>query len=355
MDSITLAKMGVSIIDVSEYDAIIAFDVEPDAVETAATVMISSEEIFGATLNITLDPVAAIDIAAEELETLDIIQREDLSPVASAVLAQFSGANSNFFSRGVQAMSIDEFNQDNPNSIINKEVRKRPGQTRLNTASALPNQIKSLYSQGSSGVKKSWLTDKETTGIDVFADPRSLAMLYFNYQMLNRIEVFVGYERSKITGERMMNSPKFGLMTKDIIEEATRTGNTLLCRMMPYDNAMLGFSHKKRLSLPVFDRHFTMSAKNATNIDDEEVISESNLFATRLAESGDLNNQGVTTLRTIVETSILEDTAVSDYITTATVQQPDGPTKFGTRFGATRTKTKSTTGSSVSEVLKTLR
>ena len=355
MDSITLAKMGVSIIDVSEYDAIIAFDVEPDAVENEATVMISSEEIFGATLNITLDPVAAIDIAAEELETLDIIQREDLSPLASAVLAQFSGANSNFFSRGVQAMSIDEFNQDNPNSIINKEVRKRPGQTRLNTASALPNQIKSLYSQGSSGVKKSWLTDKETTGIDVFADPRSLAMLYFNYQMLNRIEVFVGYARSKVTGERMMNSPKFSLMTKEIIEEATRTGNTLLCRMMPYDNSMFGFSHKKRLSLPVFDRHFTLSARNATNIDDEETISESNLFVTRLAESGELNNIGMTALQETISTSILEDTAVSDYITTATVQQPDGPTKFGTRFGATRTKTKSTTGSSISEVLKTLR
>ena len=129
----------------------------------------------------------------------------------------------------------------------------------------------------------------------------------------------------------------------------------MLCRMMPYDNAMLGFSHKKRLSLPVFDRYFTMSTKNATNIDDEEVVSETNLFVSRLAESGDLNNIGVSSLRTIVETSILEDTAVSDYITTATVQQPDGPTKFGTRFGATRTKTKSTTGSSVSEVLKTLR
>ena len=153
----------------------------------------------------------------------------------------------------------------------------------------------------------------------------------------------------------MMNSPKFGLMTKDIIEEATRTGNTLLCRMMPYDNSMFGFSHKKRLSLPVFDRHFTLSTRNATNIDDEETISESNLFVTRLAESGELNNIGMTALQETISTSILEDTAVSDYITTATVQQPDGPTKFGTRFGATRTKTKSTTGSSVSEVLKTLR
>jgi len=180
-------------------------------------------------------------------------------------------------------------------------------------------------------------------------------MMYFNYQMLNRIEVFVGYRRSKVTGERLLNSPRFALMTKEIIEEAARTGNTLLCRMMPYDNAMLGFSHKKRLSLPVFDRHFTLSAKNATSIDDEETVSESNLFVSRLAESGDLNSIGLSSLRTIVETSVLEDTAVSDYITTATVQQPDGPTKFGTRFGATRTKTKSTTGTPVSEVLKTLR
>ena len=117
----------------------------------------------------------------------------------------------------------------------------------------------------------------------------------------------------------------------------------------------LGSPTKNVFSLPVFDRHFTLSAKNATNIEDEEVVSETNLFVSRLAESGDLNSIGLSSLRTIVETSVLEDTAVSDYITTATVQQPDGPTKFGTRFGATRTKTKSTTGSSVSEVLKTLR
>tara|TARA_R110002153_G_scaffold101082_1_gene237189 strand:+ start:86 stop:757 length:672 start_codon:yes stop_codon:yes gene_type:complete len=221
--------------------------------------------------------------------------------------------------------------------------------------SRFPNQIKSLYSQRSSKTNKNWIATKKRTGVDVFADPRSLAMIYFNYQMLNRIEVFIGYKRSKVTGERLLNSPRFALMTKEIIEEATKAGNTLLCRMMPYDNAMLGFSHKKRLSLPVFDRHFTLSARNATNIDDEDVVSESNLFVTRLTESGDLNSIGVSSLRTIMETSVLEDTAVSDYITTATVQQPDGPTKFGTRFGGTGTKSKSTTGSSISEALKTLR
>ena len=359
MDSVTLAKMGISIIDVQEYDTMASFDVSQDhddnSIDDSAGILIPSEVLFGATLGITSDPVAITDIAAEELETTDIVQREDLSPVASAVLAQFSAANSNLFSKSVQPVSIEEFNQDNPNSIINKEARARPDFARLKETSALPNQIKSLYSLGSSGVKTSWLTEKETTGIDVFADPRSLAMLYFNYQMLNRIEVFVGYARSKVTGERMMNSPKFSLMTKEIIEEATRTGNTLLCRMMPYDNSMFGFSHKKRLSLPVFDRHFTLSTRNATNIDDEETISESNLFVTRLAESSDLNNVGMAALQETISTSILEDTAVSDYITTATVQQPDGPTKFGTRFGATRTKTKSKTGSSVSEVLKTLR
>jgi hypothetical protein len=355
MDSITLSKMGMSIIDVNDYEDLIALDAPVTLNNDIGGLTISSLKLFGETLNITTDPIEEADVADEELETLDFTQREDLSSVASAVLAQFSGANSNLFSKGVKVKSITAFDSSNPRSIVNKQVRKRRGKSRSNIISKFPNQIKSLYSQRSSNTNINWLQQKRRNGIDVFADPRSLAMVYFNYQMLNRIEVFVGYNRSKITGERLLNSPRFSLMTKEIIEEATRTGNTLLCRMMPYDNAMFGFSHKKRLSLPVFDRHFTLSAKNATNIDDEEVVSESNLFATRLAESGALNNQGVTTLRTIVETSILEDTAVSDYITTATVQQPDGPTKFGTRFGATRTKTKSTTGSSVSEVLKTLR
>tara|TARA_R110000823_G_scaffold257184_1_gene378976 strand:- start:1945 stop:5349 length:3405 start_codon:yes stop_codon:yes gene_type:complete len=355
MDSVTLAKMGVSIIDVGEYDKLASFTTTATNEDSTSSLLVSSLKIFGETINITLDPIEVADVAAEELETSDFTQREDLSPVASALLAQLSSANDNLFSRSVKIKSIDEFNSSSPRSAVNKEARKRPGLSRTNMISALPNQIKSLYSQGSSSTNRNWLSLKDSTGIDVFADPRSLAMVYFNYQMLNRIEVFVGYKRSKVTGERLLNSPRFSLMTREIIQQATRTGNTLLCRMMPYDNSMLGFSHKERLSLPVFDRHFTLSPRNGTNIDDRETISESNLFVNRLAESGDLNSQGVAALQTTIRASILEDTAASDYITTAIVQQPDGPTKFGTRFGASRTKTKSTTGSSVSEVLKTLR
>ena len=355
MDSVTLAKMGISIIDVESYESYYGLTSSSANEGEESGLMISSSDIFGSTIGITIDALEEADIAAEELETTDFTQREDLSPIASALLAQFSGANSNLFSKNVKIKSIESFSSKSPRSAVNKEARKRIGLSRGDIVARLPNQIKSLYSARGSGIKRSWLAIKDETGIDVFADPRSLAMIYFNYQMLNRVEMFVGYERSKITGERLLNSPKFSLVTREAIREATRTGNTLLCRMMPYNNAMLGFSHKERLSLPIFDRHFTLSAKNATNIDDRETISESNLFVNRLAESGDLNSIGLSSLRTIVETSVLEDTAVSDYITTATVQQPDGPTKFGTRFGATRTKTKSTTGTPVSEVLKTLR
>ena len=355
MDSVTLAQMGVSLVDVIEYDDAIAIDASTNLDNDIGGLMVSSSKLFGETLSITTDPAEEVEVAAEELETADFTQREDLSSIASAVLAQFSGANSNLFSKNVKVPTIDYFNLSSSRNIINKETRKRTGLSKDKIISKLPNQIKSLFSQRDSRTNKNWLASKERTGIDVFADPRSLAMIYFNYQMLNRIEVFVGYERSKITAERMMNSPKFALMTSEILKDATKTGKTLLCRMMPYDNSMLGFSHKERLSLPVFDRHFTLSARNATNIDDEETISDSNLFVSRLAEAGDLNNQGVKDLQTIVETSMMGDSATSDYTTTATVQQPDGPTKFGTRFGATRTKTKSTTGSSINEVLKTLR
>jgi len=355
MDSVTLAKMGVSFISSDEYKSSYAFASPSVLVGDVDKLKVSSSTLFGPTINVTTDSVEVANTADEELETTDFSQREDLSPVASAVLAQFSGANSNLFSKNVKVRSIDAFDRSLPWSIVNKEVRKRRGKKRAKIISRFPNQIKSLYSQKSSNTNKNWISVKKKTGIDVFADPRSLAMVYFNYQMLNRIEVFVGYKRSKITGERMMNSPKFSLMTNNIIEEATKTGKTLLCRMMPYDNSMLGFSHKKRLSLPIFDRHFTLSARNATNIDDEETISESNLFVSRLAESGDLNSQGVAALQITIKASILEDLTASDYITTATVQQPDGPTKFGTRFGASRTKTKSTTGTSVNEALKTLR
>ena len=197
MDSITLSKLGVSIIDIDEYDRLIAFD-SPAALEDDLNgLTLSSTKLFGATLAVTTDSVDPAEVADEELETPDFSQREDLSPVASAVIAQFSTANDNLFSKNVKIKSIDSFGLNNSRSLVNKEARKRKALSRRNMISKLPNQIKSLYSEGGANTNRNWLSTKKSTGFDVFADPRSSAMMYFNYQMLNRIEVFAGYKKKQ--------------------------------------------------------------------------------------------------------------------------------------------------------------
>ena len=125
MDSVTLAKMGMSIIDIHEYDSLIAFDAPVTLNNDIGGLTLSSSKLFGETLNITTDPIEEVDVASEELETPDFTQREDLSSVASAVLAQFSSANSNLFSKDVKIKSIDSFDRSNPRSMVNKQVRLR--------------------------------------------------------------------------------------------------------------------------------------------------------------------------------------------------------------------------------------
>ncbi len=90
-------------------------------------------------------------------------------------------------------------------------------------------------------------------------------------------------------------------------------------------------------------------------IEEEGLSPPDNLFINRLAEGTDLNEQGLKDLQSIIETGILEDTASSEYITTTIIQQPDGPTKIGTRFGSSgRIKNMSPAGVSNNAVLTTL-
>jgi hypothetical protein len=361
VDITTLSKLGVSILDPFEYEKKNRFKVKKYDVGETELEKISSKTVFGNNVSFTTDDIEEEDLVEDEIKTKNLEFKEDLSSLSSAILSQFAFSEANLFPKNRRINSIDDIDPKNKNNVVKKMVRKRKSsakKTKPNIAknfrSSLPNQIKSLFLTQGEGVKRSWITQKIRINVDLFADPRSASMAYFNYEMLNRLEFFAGYERSPVTGERLLGKPIFSLLTTDALTEAISSGRTMLCRMRPYQNSVLGFSHKKRLSLPIFDEHFLISARNVTT-EEEGLSPPDNLFINRLAEGTDLNEQGLKDLKSIIETSMLEDSAASEYITTTTIQQPDGPTKIGTKFGSSgRMKSMASTGASSNTVLRTL-
>ena len=195
---------------------------------------------------------------------------------------------------------------------------------------------------------------------DPIADPRYEGMLYYNLKMINRIEVFTGYPTNKRTGEKIMTSSPFKQITQEIISTAKQKNQTLLCKMSPYSNSVLGFSHSKKLSLPIYDEYFILSPRAAETSDAagaEEVVvlleSNTSTYADLLAEQGDLNNTGFDSLKSLLESAILETFIDPEYVCTAEmVSQPMGDTKFGTKFSSTKKKIKK--GFSIEEMSEIL-
>ena len=67
MDSVTLAKMGISIIDVESYKSYYGLTSSNANKEEKDGLMKSSSSIFGSTIGITTDAFEETDLAVEEL------------------------------------------------------------------------------------------------------------------------------------------------------------------------------------------------------------------------------------------------------------------------------------------------
>tara|TARA_Y100000310_G_C20573012_1_gene759018 strand:+ start:180 stop:1100 length:921 start_codon:yes stop_codon:yes gene_type:complete len=88
-------------------------------------------------------------------------------------------------------------------------------------------------------------------------DPLFGPVFRFNYEMLQRIEVFDGYDRSE-TGELLLKKPMFIPLTHEIFNDVNPRGSTrLLCRMRDYKEfnfCLMGAP--KNLRLPIYNRYF---------------------------------------------------------------------------------------------------
>ena len=116
------------------------------------------------------------------------------------------------------------------------------------TIMGLPNQIKSLF-----------LTSGTRRGpVGGIFSPDNEPMFNYNFRMLRRVEVLLGYEASS-NGELMILSPVWGTLRGSLVTRVRSTGTNLLCRLVPYTNPQLSISTPLGLELPVYDEYFIIT------------------------------------------------------------------------------------------------
>jgi hypothetical protein len=373
-NSVALSAFGVSIESPERFKDTLSFERTSEKREKKDTRRLGAEDILGENMQIVTDTIEQDDdVIVENMKPKHIEEEADFSGFTSSLIGKFAKSKSNLFGISEPAHgkveSIKNFNLQHDGNIIDRflDLRARvisrqgsvprPPLTKEGILARMPNQIKSIFYTKRSFTNRNWTNEP----FDLFSDPRCEGLIYFNYKMLNRVEVLLGHKKSDITGEIMLASPRFRLLTDDILEEAMKKNRTLFCRMRPYENNILDFKHNPKLSLPVFDEYFILSPRKAARTEEaleaEADVDRGNMiYINRITEQGDLNNSGFLALKNIVQTSIVERIIEPEYVCTAMIQQPLRATKFGTKFGTRKMKKdkKSGGGGSVEGVLDTV-
>jgi len=124
--------------------------------------------------------------------------------------------------------------------------------------------------------------------------------------------------------------------------------------MMPHHNSLLGFGHKKRLSLPTFDRYFLITPGKGRP--GQIAAPEEDSFVGRLTESAALNSSGIQSIRTLVQAAMERRDSPPIFTTTMPgLSQNLSANKLGTNFtGTLRPKQKAKSKTTVVDVLETL-
>jgi hypothetical protein len=346
-----LSRMGVTLMHPDEYEKKHSFKARKRRGGKFGKRKHNISDVLGRESAMATDGEEDEDNAFKDTKLQEFLEKQDLSPVADALRSEFALSQGDLFSQDRKVTSITDVSSDSP--VLERFLQRAKKKTSEQVFSSLPPQIASLFVDNTRAVKNDWHRIYRETGLDIFNDPKSFGLVYFNYHMINRIEVFAGYKKSRITRQSSVSDPKFVLLTSEIIKRSVEKNKTLLCRMRPYSESIFGFGHKERMSLPIFDEYFLLSPRKAKN---DELASSppGNKFTDRILHRGKLNEAGLEALESIVQTAMLEDMVMPWALTTGVVQQPLGPTKIGTHFGESRRRGETVVGKDSASMLDSL-
>ena len=118
----------------------------------------------------------------------------------------------------------------------------------------MPVQIKSLFLEGSAGVKQNWTS----TSVDPLVDPNTAGMMQFNYFENHEIQVLAKYNHAT-------KSPSFTPLTKTLFEKLKQTGGAFVCRLKKYANSNAIPQAKRDLIFRIVDRYFILNGGPRAN------------------------------------------------------------------------------------------
>ena len=121
----------------------------------------------------------------------------------------------------------------------------------------LPNPVKVLVKSTSSDYppNKSGGIKKEVTKVlseDV--NPENENTFRYKFQQIVEVQILEGYEKS--SKERSLMLPKWKKLTKEVYRETL--GKNLVCRIIPYENKVMGIERDKNYDLPTYDEYFIL-------------------------------------------------------------------------------------------------
>lgn len=140
------------------------------------------------------------------------------------------------------------------NYFFHNNVPDKP--TISSALSKLPNQVKSLLLSKTAPtiVRKNWF-DQVTDPIKTPGDSTEFRL---DQNMIHMVQVFNGYSKSN-TGEPILKSTEWIPLTLDLYNKSV--GEALLCRLIHYENKILGINKDDSLEMPTYNEYFLLKPK----------------------------------------------------------------------------------------------
>ena len=349
-NSIILGSINVMFSSVQDYENKMLSKDLRDGLEPVEASFVDPINILGESTNFTKDPLGAEELAiSEDATPTGLVEEVDLSALSNLFVSSLINSGRGLFVTTPEVSNIEDILSTNVDNFIDKHFDNLDdgSNKKKQFIDNLPNQIKSIFLGAKGQARKNWFAVKANDGLDLISAPELYALFYCLYQHLNIIEVLVGYKKSG-SGKSQISRPIWETMTKEKYDRIKNNNFTVLCRMVPYQNSILGFRKSPKCKMPEFDSTFLLGPRltadapetssvmivdNSTNPPEtSDLVQE--VYIERLTEYSPLSTTGTNILKELVRNLVLQDDIPSEFSSTAFIQQPRTLTRVGTRFSS---------------------
>ncbi|MDP3987033.1 MAG: hypothetical protein Q8P81_02290 [Nanoarchaeota archaeon] len=226
----------------------------------------------------------------------------------------FVGNDISFFNLNKKVNVLDSINAKKnaikiSNSLqIDQDVINRfknPRDTKSQMIKDLPNQIKSIML---AGTRPDSVVHNLFSQVNLLSDPKKSLAFKMNYNVINKIEVFDGYDRSESfdgsgnfkTNKRFIRKERWLPLTPERFNQSAN--KNIFCRMSKYENREFGIHPFLGVEIPLYNEYFIISPLekifdgSANRVNDVKVLEIDNSIMGIQKQLTTINKQSLTSL-----------------------------------------------------------